>query len=212
MSSSEERSAPPALAPPADIDSGRANGQRRRPNPNIPTGASRYSPFPLHRRDCSQQELRADADVVLVPETPPLRPVAHHTITPHGGYPENSQSSSMEQDAIETLLFMSSPGTSGYHSNSQNSHYNLDTMNLDDTARQNVQRLEPFGGSQTRSCIPDQATNLERQAGDEIDMMLDQMSSDSEDDNDCTPTQLTRSRTDRRVVESTVRKDFLSGT
>ncbi|KAL3495964.1 hypothetical protein BJX62DRAFT_145824 [Aspergillus germanicus] len=172
----------PRLAPPADITSGRMNGQRRRPNPNpnISVDSPRFSPFPLHRRQHSGQELQNDSDVVLVPETPPLRPLGHQALASYNGLAESSQSSSMEQDAIETLLFMSSPGTSGYHSNSQNSQNTLDTMNIDGAWR-GVQTPGVLGDSQASSSNPARTDSHEARAGDEIDMMLDQMDSDSDD-------------------------------
>ncbi|CEL00551.1 hypothetical protein ASPCAL00150 [Aspergillus calidoustus] len=170
----------PRLAPPADITSGRLNGQRRRPNPNDSVNSARLSPFPLHRRQHSQQELQNDSEFVLVPETPPLRPRGHQALASYNGLAENSQSSSMEQDAIETLLFMSSPGTSGYHSNSQNSQNTLDTMNIDGAWR-SVQTPRVLSDSQASSSNPARADSHEARAGDEIDMMLDQMDSDSDD-------------------------------
>ncbi|CBF69682.1 hypothetical protein AN6333.2 [Aspergillus nidulans FGSC A4] len=175
---------PPRLAPPADIDPGRVNRQRRRPNPNNPSNPSRYAPFPLHRRGRSQQELVADTEVTRVPETPPLCPSNDNGI-PFHGWSDNSQSSSMEQDAIETLLFMSSPGTSGYHSNSQNSQRNQDVRNIDDSASQSVKWHGSLNGTQS-----DRQSGLtgtvETRTGDEIDLMLDQMNSDSDDDADYT--------------------------
>ncbi|KAJ0416545.1 hypothetical protein BJY00DRAFT_316792 [Aspergillus carlsbadensis] len=170
----------PKLAPPADITSGGINCQRRRPSPNVSLNSPRFSPFPLHRRQNSQQGLQNDSDVILVPETPPLRPLGHQALASYNGLAENSQSSSMEQDAIETLLFMSSPGTSGYHSNSQNSQNTLDTMNIDGAWR-GVQTPGVLGDSQASSSNPAQADSHEARAGDEIDMMLDQMDSDSDD-------------------------------
>ncbi|KAL2851768.1 hypothetical protein BJX68DRAFT_66797 [Aspergillus pseudodeflectus] len=170
----------PRLAPPADITSGRLNGQRRRPNPNDSVNSARFSPFPLHRRQHSQQELQNDSELVLVPETPPLRPRGHQALASYNGLAENSQSSSMEQDAIETLLFMSSPGTSGYHSNSQNSQNTLDTMNIDGAWR-SVQTPRVLSDSQASSSNPARTDSHEARAGDEIDMMLDQMDSDSDD-------------------------------
>ncbi|KAL4777356.1 hypothetical protein BDW60DRAFT_1551 [Aspergillus nidulans var. acristatus] len=175
---------PPRLAPPADIDPGRVNRQRRRPNPNNPSNPSRYAPFPLHRRGRSQQELVTDTEVTRVPETPPLCPSNHNGI-PFHGLSDNSQSSSMEQDAIETLLFMSSPGTSGYHSNSQNSQRNQDIRNMDDSASQSVQWHGTLNDSQSNR-QPGLAGTVETRTGDEIDLMLDQMNSDSDDDVDYT--------------------------
>ncbi|KAL3469405.1 hypothetical protein BJX99DRAFT_265214 [Aspergillus californicus] len=176
---SSRESASPRLAPPVDFVSGRIDGQRRRPNPNIHANSSRYAPFSRHRRHRSQQETVMDRDVVLVPETPPLRPNA---LGPYSGLTDNSQSSSMEQDAIETLLFMSSPGASGYHSNSQNSQRNQDTSNMDSITSGNTQWPRNHVRGRANSRPPGQSRNLESRAGDDIDLMLDQMDSDSDDD------------------------------
>lgn len=89
----------------------------------------------------------------------------------------------MEQDAIETLLFMSSPGTSGYHSASQNSQRNQDVRNVDGRALQNVQWHEPLHDRQLSNRQPGSSGVFQSGAGDEIDQILDQMNSDSEDDN-----------------------------
>ncbi|KAL4920122.1 hypothetical protein BDW62DRAFT_22920 [Aspergillus aurantiobrunneus] len=182
---SPEQSAPPRLAAPADIGPGRINGQRRRSIPNIPGNSSRYAPFPLYARRRSQQELLIDSEVVRVPETPPLRPSTHNNRIPYSGLSDNSQSSSMEQDAIETLLFMSSPGTSGYHSSSQNSQRNQDIRNIDSSTSQGVQwHGKPENDRRGSGHVS--SANLETQAGDEIDFMLDQMNSDSDDEPDHT--------------------------
>ncbi|KAL2825209.1 hypothetical protein BDW59DRAFT_75514 [Aspergillus cavernicola] len=177
--SSSEELALPKLAPPADILPGRVNCQRRRPNLDVPANNSRYTPFPLHGRHRSQQGLQIDPDVVLVLETPPLRP---STLAPYSGLSDNLQSSSMEQDAIETLLFMSSPGTSGYHSNSQNSQRKPDAMNIDISVSNSTQWPGNLDRGQSNSRPSGQADNPATQAGDEMDLILDQMNSDSDDD------------------------------
>ncbi|KAL6237354.1 hypothetical protein BDW75DRAFT_86992 [Aspergillus navahoensis] len=177
---------PQRLGPPADIDPGRrVNGQRHRPNPNNPGNSSRYTPFSLHRRGRSQQEFVLNSEVRRLPETPPLRPSNHNGI-PFSRLPDNLQSSSMEQDAIETLLFMSSPGTSGHHSNSQNSQRNQDLRIIDDGASQSMQWHGTIDDSQSNSSQPGASGIVGIRAGDEIDLMLDQMNSDSDDASDYT--------------------------
>ncbi|KAL4747627.1 hypothetical protein BDW72DRAFT_10460 [Aspergillus terricola var. indicus] len=175
---------PPRLGPPVDIDPGRVNRQRRRPNPNNPSNLSRYTPFPLHRRGRSQQEFVIETEVTQVPQTPPLCPSNHNGV-PFNGMSDNSQSSSMEQDAIETLLFMSSPGTSGYHSNSQNSQRNQEVRNIDERASQSVQWHGTINVSQSNR-QSGLSGAIETRPGDKIDLMLDQMNSDSDDDTDYT--------------------------
>ncbi|KAL4933340.1 uncharacterized protein BDV17DRAFT_107044 [Aspergillus undulatus] len=177
--SSSEQAGPLRLAPSADTGPNRLSGQRRRPNPNIPS-VSRYEPFPRHGRHRSQHEFQTDSDVDRVPETPPLRHSTLSNLSQYNGLSENSQSSSMEQDAIETLLFMSSPGTSGYHTNSQNSQRNQDVRSVDNNVSQSSQ-LQYIDASQT-SGHSDLPSNRATQAGDDIDRILDQMNSDSDDD------------------------------
>ncbi|KAI9376052.1 hypothetical protein BJX61DRAFT_539219 [Aspergillus egyptiacus] len=168
----------PRLAPPVDIVSNRVNGPRRRPNPNLPTSSS-CTLFSVHGRHRSQQELPIDSDVILAPETPPLR---SNTSVPYSRFPENSQSSSMEKDAIETLLFMSSPGTSGGHPNSQRSQHSQNAVNIETSSSKDLPRPGSLAGDQSNLRFSSQPGNLEIQAGDEIDLMLDQMDSDSDDD------------------------------
>ena len=101
----------------------------------------------------------------------------------------------MEQDAIETLLFMSSPGNSGYHANAQQDRQrvlHVDTNgSTQSTAQQNSQQRSQgdlsqgswaASNSDHRNGDPGSAVpNFECGAGDEIDRMLDQMDdSDSE--------------------------------
>ena len=78
----------PSLAPPADIV---ARSPRR-------SDATNRQPPPLHTRNL-------DTNSILV--TPPSKQ-ASKTRTP-------SQQAKVEKDAVETLLFMSSPGNSDYH-------------------------------------------------------------------------------------------------
>ncbi|KAL4961935.1 uncharacterized protein BDV14DRAFT_112776 [Aspergillus stella-maris] len=180
--SSSEQAAPIKLAPPVDIGPSRSSGQRRRPNPNLAGISTRYEPFPRHGRHRSQHEIQADSDVERVPETPPLRHSTLNSLSQFNGLCDNPQNSSMEQDAIETLLFMSSPGTSGYHSNSQNSQRNQDVRNIDGSFPQSSQWHENIDGSHPKHSQPGPHEGRAILARDEIDHMLDQMNSDSEDD------------------------------
>lgn len=91
----------------------------------------------------------------------------------------------MEQDAIETLLFMSSPGNSGYRSNSQPSQQQNHFPSSIGTSTgvpwtQNSQ--SDHDSSQPTGKKEALESGLEANAGDEIDRMLDQMESDSEDE------------------------------
>jgi hypothetical protein len=90
----------------------------------------------------------------------------------------------MEQDAIETLLFMSSPGNSVYHPSSQRqqstSHVSQTSLSTGSSTSQSQTQDSQAAGDHRRA---GQARYLEAQAGDEIDRMLDQMEdSDSDDD------------------------------
>lgn len=199
---SSERPAPPRLAPPADIGPGRGSGQRRRPNPNTPGSSSRDALFPLHRRCHSQQDFQLDSEVDRVPETPPLRPSTLNNLAPYNAFSDNSQSSSMEQDAIETLLFMSSPGTSGYHSNSQNSQHNQEVRNVDSSTSLGVQWHGNLDGNHFRNRQPDRHCNIETPAGDEIDLILDHMHSDSDDNANHVSDRSTRADTNSRATDT----------
>ncbi|KAK6826966.1 hypothetical protein RU639_004720 [Aspergillus parasiticus] len=179
------------LAPPADIIPRSDSSRRRRPNPNDPTSQTQNFPYPRHRRHHSQQSIstikrNSSSETVLVPETPPLRPLPYNGLSSQQSH---SQNSSMEQDAIETLLFMSSPGPSGYCSNSQPSRSQPNHTHSSITS---TQTKHSAPGSQDTHIIVDTAppppgyrdsgVGLEAQAGDEIDRLLDQMDSDSEDE------------------------------
>ncbi|RAK96390.1 uncharacterized protein BO80DRAFT_228842 [Aspergillus ibericus CBS 121593] len=182
-SQASSRPARPKLAPPADIIASGGSSRRRRPNPNEPITS-------LHRRHRSQQEFGASrpathSEIVLVPGTPPLRP--SRTAPYNAGSHNHARSSAMEQDAIETLLFMSSPGHSGYHSSSQHSQPHQHVFRSSDS-RGSDGRVPPSQDSHASSShgwtprSHGQDLGLEAQAGDAIDRMLDQMDSDSDDD------------------------------
>ncbi|WEW57285.1 hypothetical protein PRK78_002750 [Emydomyces testavorans] len=123
----------PRLAPPADIVSGTLVNPRRRPNANDakPMNASN-SPFsPSFRPSLTHQSSAASSlgdptsSASLIPGTPPqpqfpqLSSTPSNSIHPLAKQRTPSQNALMEQDAIETLLFMSSPENSGYFPTSQ---------------------------------------------------------------------------------------------
>ena len=189
----------PKLAPPVDIVSSGGSGRRRRPNPNEITANSRYSPYSGHRRNYSQQEfgsskLTANSHPVLVPGTPPLRPSIHTASTPfatqngHSRSRTHSQSTSMEQDAIETLLFMSSPENSGYRVSPQPRPDNIPKSvapsvsgNSNSFGSQSKQsHMSAANGASSR--FSNRVLGLEANAGDDIDRMLDQMEDSDSDD------------------------------
>lgn len=101
----------------------------------------------------------------------------------------------MEQDAIETLLFMSSPENSGYRSSprplqpaatqqSLNASLYANHENHDRGTATHDSQSPPSGNSSHSQEAKSQnhGLGLEAQAGDEIDRILDQMDSDSEED------------------------------
>ncbi|RHZ51020.1 uncharacterized protein CDV56_101504 [Aspergillus thermomutatus] len=186
--SSKRMSATPRLAPPADIVPSGSGSRRRRPNPNQALAPSRYVPSSDDRQHRPQHGTTDDSPNVLVPGTPPLQSLSQPTSTPYNGLSRqstHSQNASMEQDAIETLLFMSSPGNSTYHPSSQRqqsaSHISQTSLSTgSSTSRSQTQDSQAAGADHRRA---GQARFLESQAGDEIDRMLDQMEdSDSEDE------------------------------
>ncbi|KAL1963139.1 hypothetical protein VTN77DRAFT_8682 [Rasamsonia byssochlamydoides] len=183
----------PKLAPPADIVASAGSGTRRRPNPNA-MNATEYNPYPRHRRHFSEQQARASAlrqsprSNTVIPGSPPLgssrvastpndmgsRPALKHR-TP-------SQKALMEQDAIETLLFMSSPENSSYHPNSQSRQTNSMSIEGSMQSSQSSQSsngsngsLRKVGSQPVSSGFSNQPIGPEAQAGHEIDRMLDQM-------------------------------------
>ncbi|PWY80508.1 hypothetical protein BO70DRAFT_429544 [Aspergillus heteromorphus CBS 117.55] len=147
--------------------------------------SSSCTAYDHYLRSNSREVSRPRSSTVLVPGTPPLRPSSQNTSTPTPT-PYNG-SSAMEQDAIETLLFMFSPGHrhSGYHS-SQPSQRHLPFQSSSDSrgsdARVPCSRDLHVRADYGRPVygFRGQSIGLEAQAGDEIDRMLDQMGSDSD--------------------------------
>ncbi|KAJ6008368.1 hypothetical protein N7540_012344 [Penicillium herquei] len=188
----------PKLAPPVDIISSNGDTRRRRPNPN--TGPKEFNRSPYvrhHRRHHSVQEASVTKTLgsppVLGPDTPHIPPSARMPLSAqHEVYRSrtHSQSTSMEQDAIETLLFMSSPENSGYRSSPRPLQPPASQLSLNESIQSH------FNGVSDQSSQSDKSHNgrnfelelrpsgfgLESNAGDEIDRILDQMESDSEDD------------------------------
>ncbi|KAJ5237189.1 hypothetical protein N7489_007280 [Penicillium chrysogenum] len=186
----------PKLAPPVDIVSSNGHNQRRRPNPNAISKSSNHSPISRHRRHHSYQEnglaRPLNGQAALGPETPTLS--SSHTYaptsTPNGFYRPrtHSQNTPMEQDAIETLMFMSSPENSGYRfsprplqpastQSSLNESINTSSNGAYHDGSQGSQSSESHNGRELR-----RKPGLEAHAGDDIDRLLDQMDSDSEDE------------------------------
>lgn len=95
----------------------------------------------------------------------------------------------MEQDAIETLMFMSSPENSGYRSSPRPLQPPAAQKSLNETIYSNHNGISNHSQSSQSTvsggrAYPSKAhgLGLEAGAGDEIDRLLDQMESDSEDD------------------------------
>lgn len=185
----------PKLAPPVNIIAS-GSGRRRRPNPNEP-GNSRYAPYTGHRRYHSQQEfgmskLPASSNMTLAPETPPLRP-SIHTASPgthaHSRARTHSHSTLMEQDAIETLLFMSSPENSGYRPSPKPQQHTIPksiapAASGSGAGSQNKSQQPQVNGGNgvPNPGFTNQSSGTEARAGDEIDRMLDQMEDSDSDD------------------------------
>ncbi|KAJ5316614.1 hypothetical protein N7508_001122 [Penicillium antarcticum] len=183
-------SIPKLLAPPVDIISSNGDTRRRRPDPNA-ISKPNHSPVSRHRRHHSHQENGLNLPV-LGPGTPSLSSTTRApTSTPNGFYRPrtNSENTSMEQDAIETLMFMSSPENSGYRfsprplqpeSTQSSLNGSINTNGTNYNGSQDSQSSSAHSGRGYERHETKQA--LESHAGDDIDRLLDQMDSDSEDE------------------------------
>ena len=150
----------PSLAPPVDIQS--RNQWRQGPGP------------------ARQPPSLQIGSLSGAPSTPQRRP---HTATR-----TPSQQAAVEKDAVETLLFMSSPGNSGYHQYASASTTTpLRTTMIPD------HQPSMDGQSQSQPVIADTRQQESSMAlrpgkttlsGRDIDMMLDQISDGSSDDDD----------------------------
>ncbi|KAJ5773896.1 hypothetical protein N7457_008792 [Penicillium paradoxum] len=185
----------PKLAPPVDIISSNGHNQRRRPNPNAISKPSSNSPISRHRRHHSNQDngfsRSLNSSSFLASGAPSLSSYTHApTSTPNGFYRPrtHSQNTLMEQDAIETLMFMSSPENSGYRfsprplqtestQSSLNESINASSNGANHNGSQSSQTSESHIGHGIET-----KPGLEAHAGDDIDRLLDQMDSDSEDE------------------------------
>ncbi|KAJ5679216.1 hypothetical protein N7462_007460 [Penicillium macrosclerotiorum] len=190
----------PKLAPPVDIISSSGETPRRRPNPNIGTMKSfDRSPYARHRRHHSTQEASFSQPThgpptVLGPGTPHIPPSSRAATSSQDNFHRprtQSQNTLMEQDAIETLLFMSSPENSGYRSSPRPLQPPTSQRSLNESIHSNSEGLvthqsqgSQSNGSQESFHFKSKSLGLglEAHAGDEIDRILDQMESDSEDD------------------------------
>ena len=158
------------LAPPADIVAGDNSRARRRPNPNTSVQSIWPNIPSRHRHSLSQPgsyQTLSRHSITSVPGTPPpthssqpqsnlqySTPVA--AASAKGRTP--SQNAIMEQDAIETLLFMSSPGNSGYHANTNSQQ--------SQQQRQSQQKQDHNTSSQTStSSMSAPRTNLDGRVG-----------------------------------------------
>ncbi|KAJ5645324.1 hypothetical protein N7507_011335 [Penicillium longicatenatum] len=190
----------PKLAPPVDIISSTGDTRRRRPNSNTTTKPYERSPYARHhRRHNSVQEpslaKTLGSPPALGPENSHVPPSARMPLSAqHEVYRSrtHSQSTAMEQDAIETLMFMSSPENSGYRSSPRPLQPPASQLSLNESIHSLSNGIASDYHSQ--SSLSEKSHNgrsfelrpsgsgLESHAGDEIDRILDQMESDSEDD------------------------------
>ncbi|OKP13015.1 hypothetical protein PENSUB_1115 [Penicillium subrubescens] len=186
--------------PPVDIISSNGETRRRRPNPNEPMQKpAGRSPYAHHKRHHSTQELSMYSSTngsprVVGPGTPLIPPTSRAPTSSQEGFygpRTQSQNTSMEQDAIETLLFMSSPENSGYRSSPRPLQPLATQRSLNESIYSNHNPVQSHlsqgsqsNGSQNSgdSKYKTLGVGLEANAGDEIDRILDQMESDSEDD------------------------------
>ena len=159
----------PSLAPPADIQ---PRGIRR-------SNMSQAQPPAL--QTCDQNGFSSSGSA---PSAMPATPSQRYAMKPR----TPSQNAAMEQDAVETLLFMSSPGNSGYHPPAQPAVTTL---------RNQLSRkpgLAAISGSNRTSTeqdrpnrpFPDHSEPKRLTNGADVDKLLDEMpddgSSSDEDD------------------------------
>ncbi|KAJ5287280.1 hypothetical protein N7478_002966 [Penicillium angulare] len=200
ISSNPGKLAPfPKLAPPVDIIPSNGDTRRRRPNPNSITKEFNRSPYARHhRRHHSVQEPSITKTLgsppVLGPGPTHIPPSARLPLSAqHEVYRSrtHSQSTAMEQDAIETLLFMSSPENSQYRSSPRPLLPPTSQLSLNESIHSQTNGVASDQSQSSRSEnslngrsleLRPSAFALETNAGDEIDRILDQMESDSEDD------------------------------
>lgn len=132
------------------------------------------------------------------PGTPSIPPTGRAPTSSQNGYygsRTQSENTAMEQDAIETLLFMSSPENSGYRSSPRplqppSTQQSLNaSLYANNEKHETGARNQPSQSPQSGESIHGQneksqslGLGLEAHAGDEIDRILDQMDSDSEED------------------------------
>ncbi|CDM34439.1 hypothetical protein DTO013E5_4948 [Penicillium roqueforti] len=185
----------PKLAPPVDIIASNGHNQRRRPNPNAISNPSNRSPISHHRRHHSHQENGLtpplNGQAVLGPGTPSLSSShTHAPPTPNAFYRLRTQSQNtlMEQDAIETLMFMSSPENSGYRFSPRPLQPTSTQSSQNESVHASSNGAHPDGSQGSQSSESHNGRGLERKpgleahAGDDIDRLLDQMDSDSDDE------------------------------
>jgi len=200
FSSSSTISQIPKLAPPADIVASSGEPRRRRPNPNWAAKPFDPSRHTRHRRHHSHQDNAfsrpySGSPRVMGPGTPSIPPTTRSPASQNGFYGSRTQSenTAMEQDAIETLLFMSSPENSGYRSSPRPLQPPPTQHSLNASLYAHDEKAEPQTQHSQSSQSVESLRNhdleshslglgLEAHAGDEIDRILDQMDSDSEED------------------------------
>ncbi|EFW14887.1 hypothetical protein D8B26_000462 [Coccidioides posadasii str. Silveira] len=214
----------PRLEPPANIVSGAFNNPRQRPNPNdtrsIYSSCATFSPNKkpalTHQSSTSSlDDINSPTSVIpgtpSQPQFPCLSSTPLNSIHPLAKLRTPSQNALMEQDAIETLLFMSSPENSGYYPGSQHQPKQPIPRSANITpllsafgseSVSNASALEPEGDMDPRSTKQRtthihrsnyasqgryershnfRGAGLEHEAGDEIDRMLDEMVDSDED-------------------------------
>lgn len=163
----------PSLAPPVDL--GPRNPRRSNPPTFFPPSIDLRSGSNVSAISISSIPPRVN---VTPPST--YRPIGISRLS-------QKPSSAMEQDAIETLLFMSSPGNTQYRSNHQPTPTSLYPGIIPSQPRKNnlsvpsvltkVPNTDSIPVSPRKKMIPD---GLDLGIDHNIDKMLDQMSSGSE--------------------------------
>ncbi|KAL8803087.1 MAG: hypothetical protein Q9182_003400 [Xanthomendoza sp. 2 TL-2023] len=180
---SQQSNHPLASTPPEDARAGDAHyGPKLAPPVDFIPATSRRSradniqPPRLDTRDVhgnNKHDRLSPLPTSTTPATPPRKPASIHRTPNH--------KSTMEQDAVETLMFMSSPGNSGYH---PAFHSPISPLPKHSMTSPNRGEFTSYGSrppSNGRTAVSAPRLNTTAEIDRALDQMPDQYSSSDED-------------------------------